>query len=77
MTNTTRPNIVLVMVDQQRQRRQWGKTAIRSPLDRGLIRYEKSKFFFMGLALGQITSGGIWLIIDGLTGIIGHCIRVY
>jgi hypothetical protein len=43
----------------------------------GIKSYEKSKFFFMGLALGQITSGGIWLIIDGLTGIIGHRIRVY
>ena len=43
----------------------------------GINSYEKSKFFFMGLALGQIVSGGIWLIIDGLTGVVGHRIRVY
>ena len=39
--------------------------------------YQKSKPFFLGLALGQIVTGGIWLIIDGLTGTVGHRIRVY
>ena len=39
--------------------------------------YQKSKPFFLGLALGQIVSGGIWLIIDGFTGTVGHRIRVY
>ncbi len=43
----------------------------------GIKSYEKSKYFFMGLALGQIVCGGIWLLIDGLTGVVGHRIRVY
>ena len=43
----------------------------------GIKSYERSKYFFMGLALGQVVSGGIWLVIDGLTGVVGHRIRVY
>jgi hypothetical protein len=43
----------------------------------GIKSYEKSRFFFMGLALGQIVCGGIWLLIDGITGVVGHRIPVY
>ena len=43
----------------------------------GAKMYQKSKYWFMGLALGQIVSGGMWLVIDGLTGAVGHRIRVY
>jgi len=43
----------------------------------GIKSYEKSRYFFMGLALGQIVCGGIWLLVDGMTGVVGHRIRVY
>ncbi|NKB69116.1 MAG: hypothetical protein GKR89_18765 [Candidatus Latescibacteria bacterium] len=39
--------------------------------------YAKTVPFFLGLALGQIVVGGLWLFIDGFTGTVGNRIRVY
>jgi len=36
--------------------------------------YEKSKFFFLGLILGQFTAVGLWLIVDFFTGTSGNTI---
>ena len=39
--------------------------------------YRYTRWFFLGLILGQIVIGGGWLIIDGFTGMIGNQIRMY
>ena len=39
--------------------------------------YPKTVPFFLGLALGQIAVGGLWLFIDGITGTVGNRIPVY
>ena len=39
--------------------------------------YRHTRWFFMGLILGQIVVGGIWLVIDGFTGMTGNRIRMY
>ena len=39
--------------------------------------YRATRWFFLGIVLGQIVSGGLWLIIDGFTGVKGHRIRMY
>ena len=39
--------------------------------------YQKSKAFFLGLALAQVVAGGLWLVVDGFTGNVGNRIRVY
>jgi hypothetical protein len=39
--------------------------------------YRTTRWFFMGLILGQFVVGGVWLIIDGFTGMTGNQIRMY
>jgi hypothetical protein len=39
--------------------------------------YRATRWFFLGIVLGQIVSGGLWLVIDGFTGVKGHRIRMY
>ena len=39
--------------------------------------YRSTRWFFMGLILGQFVVGGIWLVIDGFTGMTGNQIRMY
>lgn len=34
--------------------------------------YQKTRPFFLGVVLGQFVVGGIWLVIDGLTGVVGN-----
>ncbi len=40
----------------------------------GIRTYRLMLPFFLGLILGEFTSAGLWVIIDGLTGITGHVI---
>ena len=40
----------------------------------GIDIYRKMLPFFLGLILGEFVSAGLWVIIDGLTGITGHII---
>jgi len=39
--------------------------------------YKKATDFFMGLILGVLVVGGVWLVIDAVTGMRGNVIRVY
>ena len=39
--------------------------------------YRSTRPFFLGVVLGQFVVGGVWLVIDGLTGTVGNQIRVY
>ena len=39
--------------------------------------YRNTRWLFMGLILGQFVVGGLWLIIDGFTGMTGNRIRMY
>ena len=39
--------------------------------------YRATRSFFLGIILGQIAAGGMWLVIDGFTGVRGHRIRMY
>ena len=39
--------------------------------------YRSTRWFFMGLILGQFVVGGVWLVIDGFTGMTGNQIRMY
>ncbi len=39
--------------------------------------YRNTRWIFMGLILGQFVVGGLWLIIDGFTGMTGNRIRMY
>ena len=39
--------------------------------------YQKSKPFFLGMALSQVVTGGLWLVVDGFTGTVGNTIPVY
>ena len=43
----------------------------------GVHLYRRLQPFFLGLALGHITIGGIWLLIDGFTGMEGNRIPLY
>ena len=43
----------------------------------GAALFHRSKYLFLGMALGQIVVGGFWLVIDSLTGTVGNRIRVY
>jgi hypothetical protein len=43
----------------------------------GAAAYARSRPLFLGLALGQIVAGGMWLLIDGFTGKVGNVIPVY
>ncbi len=39
--------------------------------------YARSRPLFLGLALGQIVAGGLWLLVDAYTGKVGNVIPVY
>ena len=39
--------------------------------------YTPSRPLFLGLALGQIVAGGLWLLVDAYTGKVGNVIPVY
>ena len=43
----------------------------------GAAAYRKMQPFFLGIALGHICAGGVWLVIDGLTGTVGNRIPLY
>ena len=43
----------------------------------GLRLYQQTRPFFLGVVLGQFAVGGIWLLIDGFTGMVGNRIPVY
>ena len=34
--------------------------------------YARSRPLFLGLVLGQIVAGGLWLVVDYLTGTVGN-----
>ena len=40
----------------------------------GITTYRAMLPLFLGLILGEFVSAGMWVIIDGLTGITGHVI---
>jgi len=39
--------------------------------------YRQTRPFFLGIVLGQFVVGGLWLLIDSYTGIVGNVIPVY
>ena len=39
--------------------------------------YQKTRPFFLGVVLGQFVVGGIWLLVDAYTGMVGNVIPVY
>lgn len=39
--------------------------------------YAKTRPFFLGIVLGQFVVGGMWLVIDSLTGTVGNAVPVY
>ena len=39
--------------------------------------YNRSRPLFLGLALGQIVAGGLWLLVDAFTGKVDNVTRVY
>lgn len=41
------------------------------------VLHQKTRPFFLGIVLGQFVAGGLWLLIDGFTGIVGNRIPVY
>ena len=43
----------------------------------GVVVYRRLQPFFLGLALGHIVVGGVWLVIDGFTGMVGNRIHLY
>ena len=43
----------------------------------GVGLYRQTLPFFLGLALGHIVIGGVWLVIDGFTGMVGNRIPLY
>ena len=43
----------------------------------GARAYTRSRPLFLGMALGQIVSGGLWLVVDAFTGKVGNVIPVY
>lgn len=43
----------------------------------GVVAYRRLQPFFIGLALGHIVVGGVWLVIDGFTGMVGNRIHLY
>lgn len=51
------------------------KTAILTYV--GPAGYRHTRWFFLGMILGQFVSGGFWLVIDGFTGLRGNTVRMY
>jgi hypothetical protein len=43
----------------------------------GVRIYRNVQPFFLGMALGHIVVGGVWLVIDGFTGMVGNRIHLY
>jgi len=43
----------------------------------GAAAYRRMQPFFLGMALGHISSGGVWLLIDSATGTVGNRIPLY
>ena len=43
----------------------------------GARTYERTKPFFLGLVMGQLVVGGVWLVIDSMTGTVGNVIPVF
>ena len=39
--------------------------------------YRATRWFFLGMILGQFVVGGFWLVVDGFTGMRGNTIRMY
>jgi len=39
--------------------------------------YRATRWFFLGMILGQFVVGGIWLVVDGISGMTGNTIRMY
>ena len=39
--------------------------------------YRATRWFFLGMILGQFVVGGFWLVVDGFTGMTGNRIRMY
>ena len=39
--------------------------------------YRGTRWFFLGMILGQFVGGGMWLVIDGFSGMTGNRIRMY
>lgn len=39
--------------------------------------YRTTRWFFLGIILGQFVVGGLWLVIDGFTDMKGNRIRMY
>ena len=39
--------------------------------------YRSTRWFFLGVILGHIVSGGLWLVADGFSGVTGNVIRMY
>ncbi len=39
--------------------------------------YRSTRWFFLGVILGQFASGGAWLVVDSFTGMTGNVIRMY
>ena len=39
--------------------------------------YALTRPFFIGIVLGQFVAAGLWLVIDGFTGMVGNSIPVY
>ena len=39
--------------------------------------YKKARIFFVGIIVGLLVVGGLWLIIDSITGMRGNSIRIY
>jgi hypothetical protein len=39
--------------------------------------YRHSRWLFIGLFIGHIASGGVWLVVDWLTGMRGNTIQMY
>ena len=39
--------------------------------------YRASRWFFLGMFIGHIVSGGVWLVVDGFTGMKGNTIGMY
>lgn len=39
--------------------------------------YRATRWFFLGMILGQFVVGGVWLVVDGFTGMKGEAIQMY